>query len=398
MSKRNIRKNLPGTPVKTSGPLLKQLEESQERLSAALSCARIGVFDWNITTNRVIYMSHRAMTPDERIAIQEVDASHWLATTHPEDIARARGAVDRAVRGESDGFSMRYRALREGAKPGEWIVVHSRGRVHARDNNGRATRILGIFEDITHLAAREEQDRQRDARLTRATQIAALGELASSLAHEINQPLATLSAYLQAGVQTARRKNISRPELITMLQRCEQQAQRAGEIVSRLKNLYRDRQLAEENVDLPGCVNEVFSLLNREIEEHRIRVKKCFCAGKLSLRGDRLQIEQVLYNLVRNALDALHYYGNGRCEITVTVQRRTGRIRIRIADNGPGIPENIRSRLFEPFFTTKPTGTGLGLSISRTIIEAHRGRIVVDARVRRGAAFMIELPAGDRKP
>jgi two-component system sensor kinase FixL len=387
---------LPGTRLKSRSPLLKQLEESQERLCAALECAEIGIFDWDIRNNRVIFVSPHSAIIGQQLVMREVDASHWLATTHPDDIARARGAVDQAVRGETDGFAMRYRAWPTGGKPGDWLVLHSRGRVHARDKAGRATRILGIFEDITAIAAREERDRQRDAHLTRATQIAALSELATSLAHEINQPLAALTAYLQAGVRTIRGKTTRPADLAAILQRSELQARRVGEIVRRLKDLYRYRQPADEVFDLVACLDEVFTLLRRELETHRIRVKRVIRFKKLSISGDRVQIEQVLYNLARNAVDALQHYGNGRSEIAVTVQRRAHRIRIRVADNGPGIPENIRARLYEPFFTTKPTGTGLGLSISRSIIEAHRGRIVLDARAKQGAAFIIELPAGKK--
>jgi signal transduction histidine kinase len=388
---------LPGTKLKSRSPLLTQLAESQERLSAALACAQIGVFDWDITTNRVIYIQPRADTINEPLVLREIDASHWLATTHPDDIARARGAVDQAVRGETDGFSMRYRALRVGAIPDDWIIVHSRGRVHTRDATGRATRILGVFEDVTHLAAREELDRQRDAHLTRATQLAALSELASSMAHEINQPLAALGSYLQAGVRMVRREQMSHLEILALLQRCDRQANRLAGIVRRLKDLNRDRQGVEESFDLIACLHEVIAMLDREIKDRGIRVKKNMCARTLSLRGDRMQIEQVLYNLVRNAVDALQHYGGGRCEITASVQRTAKRVRIRIADNGPGIPQNIQGRLFEPFFTTKPSGTGLGLSISRSIIEAHRGRITLDTRTKRGAAFVIELPVTPKR-
>lgn len=388
-----ITRPLPGKRLAPRSPLLQQLKESQERLRAALECGNIGVFDWNTQTNRVIYIAPRMAMRDQALGAQEVDASHWLATTHPDDIARARGEVERAVCGETDGFSMRYRVKGPADGGPAWLVVHSRGKVRERDASGRAIRILGIFEEITHVAAREEADRVRDAQLARATQVAALGELALSLAHEINQPLATLTAYLQASTRSVRQKSITKAELAAVLQRSERQAQRVADIVRRLRMLYRDRQVTEESFDLLVTLQDVLHLLRHEIDTLNIQVKASCRFKKLVITGDRIQIEQVLYNIMRNAVDALQHYGRGHATLTYSIQRTGGRILIRIANNGPGIPANILNRMFEPFFTTKPKGTGLGLSISRSIIEAHRGSLTLDTTLKQGAAFVIDLPA-----
>ena len=372
---------------------LEQWKESHERLRFALGCANIGVFDWNVSTNRVVFIRPGTAMSDHPLAAQEVDAAHWLATTHPDDIARARGEVDRAITGEIDGFAMRYRMLADPAQINEWTVVQSRGKVWRRDARGRAIRILGVFEVVTHLAAREELDRQRDAQLTRATQIASLGELASSLAHEINQPLATLAAYLQASARALKKSGSGKTELLATLRKCERQSQRVAEIVRRLRGLYREQRVASEPCDLVACAHEVFHLLRREIEENGVRVAFSCPHKKLVVSADRLQIEQVLYNVVRNAVDALRHYGSGQASVSLSIRRTANRVRIRISDNGPGIPANIRHRMFEPFFTTKPNGTGLGLCISRSIVEAHRGRLDIDPRTKRGSAFVVELPA-----
>ena len=383
--------------LSTKQSMLEQWKESQERLRIALGCANIGVFDWNVATNRVVFIRPTAALQDDILATREVDAAHWMATTHPDDIARARGEVDRAVNGETDGFAIRYRMLADPAKSNEWTVLQSRGQVQRRDARGRALRILGVFEVVTHLAAREELDRQRDAQLTRATQIAALGELASSLAHEINQPLATLAAYLQASARALKKSDSGNTELLATLRKCERQSQRVAEIVRRLRGLYSEKRVANEPCDLVACAHEVFHLLRREIEENNVRVSLACPHKKLVVFADRLQIEQVLYNVVRNAVDALRHYGSGRGSVSLSIRRTARRVRVRISDNGPGIPANIRHRMFEPFFTTKPNGTGLGLSISRSIVEAHRGRLDLDPKTKRGSAFIIELPT-ERSP
>lgn len=387
---------LPGKPLKPESDLFRQLRESQDRLRMALEGANIGVFDWDVARGRVIYLHPQSIGESGGLLEQEVADSHWFETSHPEDIPSARDRVDRAIRGETDGFSMQYRMRRSDSPAGEWAVLHSRGRVLERDPSGRATRVLGVYEDITTLVAREEHDRQRDEHLARSTRIASLSELASSLAHEINQPLATLTTYLQTGLRALKAQALSTADLLEILQHSERQAETVAEIVKRLRTLYRSGQSVEEIFDLSGCFAEVFPLLDREIKELHIRVETLSTFKRGWMRGDRLQIQQVFYNLIRNAVDALQDRGRGAGRIRVSLKRQAKRFIVTIEDNGPGIPESVRDRLFEPFFTTKAKGTGLGLSISRTILEAHRGRIMLDPSTRTGTRFILDLPASPR--
>jgi two-component system, LuxR family, sensor kinase FixL len=304
--------------------------------------------------------------------------------------------VQEAVDGRTNGFSMRYRVAWQPDKPTTWRWIHSRGRVTERDRQGRATRLLGIYEDVTDRVTQEENARRRDLQFAQATRLAALGEMATAMAHEINQPLGALSAYIQTAALLLKKPASSRQDLLAIIERARMQVERTAEIVRRLRALYQGRGTVDQRVDMCAIVRSAVAMLQADMAAQGVRLVLALGTKPVLAIGDELQIEQVLYNLLRNAVEALREVRGAR-RMTVSVIRLPRLARVVVSDNGPGIPASLRARVFEPFVTTKHDGTGLGLSISRTIVEAHGGSLRLDAATRKGTMFILDLPRSPRK-
>ena len=235
--------------------------------------------------------------------------------------------------------------------------------------------------------------RQLQDRLMHVSRLAAIGEMAAGLAHEINQPLAAVANYAQACERLLGAPQPDLEEVRDALRQITAQAVRAGDIISRLRGLTRERESSRELCDVNALIRELADLLESDARTHNSRCRFELGDGLAPLRLDRAQIQQVILALVRNALEALQERPGDTREVVVSTARAPdGDVLIEVSDNGPGISSEIASRLFEPFCTTKMAGTGLGLASSRTIARAHRGTL--DYRPGEpGACFMLRLPA-----
>jgi signal transduction histidine kinase len=370
-----------------------ELQDSREWLLTALESAKIGVWDWDVATDKVRYISPFSAPAGNTLELHETTGDNWFHTTHPEDIQAARAQIDGAIAGEADEYAFTVRTAGPGGGGAQWRQIYSRGRVVSRDRRGRATRLVGAYEDVTKAMRDQDVEREREATLAHATKLAALGALASSLAHEINQPLAALTSFLDASTRLLAKGESHRDEVADALQRSAAQAEKASEIVRRLRRLLRRERPLLEAIELPDLFHATCDQLRREARAAGVELEVAAASEPVSFRGDRVQIEQVLVNLVRNAIEALAG-GDGRAKVVTLSARRSGSfVELRVADNGPGVAEADADRLFEPFFTTKSGGSGLGLVICESIAEIHGGRIRFEPRPGGpGACFVLELP------
>ena len=218
--------------------------------------------------------------------------------------------------------------------------------------------------------------------------------MASGISHELNQPLAAIANYAQA---SARLLSMDTPDLADVREAVEQitvQALRAGEIIRRLRALVRNRTTDRQLASVNEVIEELGTLTRADARASDVRIVLELKTDLPRMHVDRIQIQQVLLNLLRNSLDALEETPPGRREVVIrTGLDPTGEVLITVADSGPGVPEHLLPRLFMPFATSKAHGTGLGLAISRTIVEAHGGKLDYQGDARRGAAFTVKLPA-----
>lgn len=233
--------------------------------------------------------------------------------------------------------------------------------------------------------------RRRQAELAHVQRVGTMGQMAAQLAHELTQPLGAIANFA-AG---ARRRLVAQgadPELVAAIDHIATEALRAGTIIRRLRAFIRKDVPQRSSVDINELVREVAELVRGEAREHGIRVELRCAAGLPPVEVDAVQIEQVLLNLVRNALDALRDGGGAAALLRIETQPAgpTG-VEVAVHDSGPGIPATVAARIFEPFHTTKPSGLGMGLAISRSIIEAHGGRLWLCPDGDRGATFRFTL-------
>ncbi|HYC22427.1 MAG TPA: PAS domain S-box protein [Candidatus Bathyarchaeia archaeon] len=273
-----------------------------------------------------------------------------------------------------------------------------------QDAAGQMVGFYSVTTDITERRQREEQARQHQAELTHAQRISTLGEMAAGLAHELNQPLSAIASYASGCARRIRSGAGDPGELLAVVEQISEEALRGGEIIRRLKELVQKRDLRREPVDVNSLVHDVVHLVESDVRQGDVAVQ-LELAERLPRPGaDRIQVEQVLLNLVRNALESMHQCGNGhgagpRAELSIrTAQLDGDTIELRIRDSGSGVPEDLAERIFEPFFSTKAEGLGMGLSISRSIIEAHGGRLWATINEDAGTTFHVTLPLGTAPP
>ncbi|MCB1859063.1 MAG: PAS domain S-box protein, partial [Gammaproteobacteria bacterium] len=248
--------------------------------------------------------------------------------------------------------------------------------------------------DITELRRAESLAREHQQELVHVCRLSTMGEMATGLAHELNQPLSAIANYANGCARRLQSQPERSGDLIYALSQINTQAERAGEIIRRLRQLVGKQLPVRSVVDINSLVKEVCSFVEFEARKAGVEIEQQVSFDRLPVRGDLVQIEQVLLNLVRNALDALHEVPeDSRSLVIRTGFKGGGNIQIDVVDSGPGISEEVAENLFQPFYTTKQGGMGMGLVISRSIVEDHQGRIEAKQVSNGGSCFSVTLPA-----
>jgi PAS domain S-box-containing protein len=246
--------------------------------------------------------------------------------------------------------------------------------------------------------AQEEHERllQLESDLAHMNRLSIMGELAASLAHEITQPLATARNNARAALNFLNKRPPDLGEIREALGCVVGDTDRAGNIVDRIRDQVKKAPPREDRFDLIEAINEVVVLARSAIAKNSVSVRFQFTDALLPTRGDRVQVQQVVLNLMLNAVDAMSSVAAGPRELVISTEETRAHVLVRVSDSGPGIdPENL-DRVFEAFYTTKPGGVGMGLSICRSIIDAHGGRLWAEANEPRGVVFQFTLPGVGR--
>lgn len=313
--------------------------------------------------------------------------SLWFERIHPDDVELVRKSLERLFTKEQ-GFDIEYRIQR---KDGKWIWLYDTAMIAYEKDDIRYA--YGVFSDITERKKAEEVSSQLRQELSRVMRIATLGELAASIAHELNQPLAAILSNAQAAQRFLASEIPDLDDVRDALGGIVEDDRRASEVIRRLRLLLKRGDLERTPVDINEVIREVVALMHRESVIRKISTKLDLAVHLPCVLGDRIQLQQVILNLITNGHEAMKDVEAGSGELVLqTSQDDPDTIIVAIRDSGIGIePENLQ-RIFDGFFTTKPEGMGMGLSINRSIVEAHGGRIWATQNPDRGATFYFTLP------
>jgi len=360
------------------------LRVSEQRMSLAAESAQLVLWDWDLARD-IVWIQDRGIfgfPPNTA-----VDHATLAGSVHPDDRPVRDAAIQRAL--SSGGhYESEFRVtLRDGSV--RWIAA--RGRSPAAVVNNKPTRILGIAIDITRqkqVAAEAELQREELAHLSR---VATLSTLSGSLAHELNQPLTSILANIYAGKSIASQDTPDLPEIRAIFADVGSAASRAGDIIERMRTLLHRGQVALQPVDVKESLDELLRLTRTYLIASGVSLTDLTTGDVPLAISDRVQLQQILLNLIKNACDAMQANAPEDRKLTLTTSVERNELRIGVLDCGVGLPHDIES-LFQPFHSTKEGGLGLGLSICRTLVSAHGGRLWAEPRAPRGAGFYIALP------
>ena len=312
-----------------------------------------------------------------------------MTAVHPEDREMAAKSFREGVR-SGQGFAIETRSLRAQDGTYRW---HLQQAVVLRDAEGKVLKFVGTTTDIDDQKRVEDALRQAQGDLARINRVTTMGELAASLAHELSQPITGAITNANVCLRKLRRDNPDLDEVRAAVTRIARDAQRAAEIIGRIRSQFEKGLRDRETLDVNEINRETVALLRDEAVRHNISVRTELAADLPRVIGDRVQLQQVAMNLIVNSIEAMKDV-DGIREIVIKSQRAENeQILVSVSDTGIGFPPQLAEQIFDPFFTTKPHGTGMGLRISRSIIESHGGRLWAEAAAGRGATFHLSLPA-----
>ena len=261
-----------------------------------------------------------------------------------------------------------------------------------------ALEFVGTVMDVTERKRAEEALRNAQAELARITRLTTMGELAASIAHEINQPLAAIVTNGSAGLRWLNREAPDLDEARAALSSIVRDGARAADVIRGLRALASKSGAQRTTLDVDDVIQEVLALTRSEVQRHGVVLRTNLTAGTQPAVGDRVQLQQVLLNLVLNGIDAMKTVTDRARELSVSsTLGEPGSVAVVVGDTGTGLDPALAQRIFEPFFTTKADGLGMGLSICRSIIQAHGGQLWATPRVPHGTAFHFTVPVGVAK-
>ncbi len=255
-----------------------------------------------------------------------------------------------------------------------------------------SARFVGIIRDITARKASELEMREQRERLAHVTRLSTMGEMAAGIAHEVNQPLTAIATYSNASRRMLKTGNPALSELEELLDKISAQALRAGEVIRRLRGFVKKRAGVFTLTSVNELVQEIAELAEVDADHHRVALVLKLCSKNPIILADEVQIQQVLLNLIRNAIEAVAPMDIANRVVAIKITQDEDRARVEVVDRGPGIDAAVARNLFLPFQTTKDSGMGLGLSISRSIIEAHKGELGFRKNPKGGTIFHFDLP------
>jgi two-component system sensor kinase FixL len=364
------------------------LRESEERMRLAADAVNLGIWEWDLSKDE-------AWVTDTRRAFVGWPASgkitleHFISRVHPDDRNRIRQAIDDAIHKGKDYDSEYRMILSDGSV--RWMSTRASVRF---DANAKPARLLGISIDITARKQAELEALQRRQEVGHLSRVAVMGEMAASIAHELNQPLSGITSNASAGQRFIDRGDVDLGELRDLLTDIVADGRRAGDVIRGIQSMVKKGAPARQRVNLNDLVMNVVRMVNPDAVLHSCEMETLLDPNLPPIEADPIQLQQVLINLVINAFDAMRNTSLSRRKVVIATEwNGESAICTSVRDYGVGISEEARDRLFERFFTTKAEGLGMGLGIVRSIVESHGGTVAAENVEGGGARLHFTLPA-----
>jgi two-component system sensor kinase FixL len=366
------------------------LRENEERMSLAVDAANFGIWIRDLARNE-IWASDKwrelfGFAPSERL---ELD--HILQRLHPDDREALQGVFAKALAG-GGSYETEFRLI---LPDGGIRWISSQGRVE-RSSNGQPVRIRGASRDVTAGKQAELETQLLRQEVTHVGRISMMGQLATALAHEINQPLGAILRNAEAAELFMQDASPDLDEIRAIVADIRKDDQRAGAVIDRMRGLLKRQSLNTRALHVGELIGDVKALVRADSAARQVKLDVNVPSDLPPVRGDRVHLQQVLLNLILNGMDALNGASLEDRRISVTALLDGAQtVEIAVSDTGTGIPAEKLAHIFDPFFTTKLNGMGMGLPISRTIIEAHGGRFWAENNNSGGATFRFTLPIAE---
>jgi two-component system sensor kinase FixL len=371
-----------------AGRLARDLDESRRRLELAAEAADVGLCEWDSGSGR-IWATARAR---EIFGLSDREGGvpgNWLGRVHPDDAGRLLSELQAAL-AQGQELNLECRVCPPG-RGTRWVAAHGRAE-HPR--GGTRTRLRGFVRDVSEQRRTLHESQELRRELAHVGRVSMLGQLASSLAHELSQPLGAILRNTEAAEMLLDAERPDVEELKAIVADIHRDDRRAGEVIDRLRALLKRRQMVSQPLHLDALVNDVQAVIRADAASRHVTIDWQVETGLPPIAGDRVHLSQVLINLIINAMDAVMERAPADRRVAVQARRGDGQaVELCVSDTGHGIPPELLSRIFEPFYTTKESGMGMGLSICRTIVNAHRGALMAENRPEGGATFRISLDA-----
>lgn len=363
------------------------LEESQR-------IAQLGSWEWNVEENTLAWSDevYRIFG----IPTEEFGASYeaFLESIHEDDRKEVMDTVNKALSDPSFDYNIRHRVIRP---DGIERIVRERGKV-SFGSEGKPYRMIGTVQDITEIRRMEIETHKLRTELFQVDRLGMMGVVSAGIAHEINQPLAAILSNAQAALRFLDDDMQDLNEVKEALKDIVSDDKRAGEIVRGIRRMVGKAEYEHEQVDLNEAVSDVLSIVRGEIALREITLSENLQQGIPTVLGNRINIQQVILNLVMNALEAVEDYGEGSSEVIVATKAEGSKdVVFSVSDTGPGIDPGQITSIFDSFYTTKTEGLGVGLSICKTIAREHGGKIWAENRTEGGATLFFSVTTGDKR-
>jgi signal transduction histidine kinase/ligand-binding sensor domain-containing protein len=369
-----------------SNQLRLELRDNQERWDLASVAAKLGLWTWDIHTNR-FWVTENAYALLGQPSSQSMTFAQLAEFQHPDDREAAHKALQRALEHEHE-YDAEFRVLLPDGEP-RWLGA--RGLVDF-DKQGKPIRLRGVWIDLSTRKQLEIEGVRHRTELAHMGRVAILGELSGSLAHEVNQPLAAILSNAQAAQRFLEQNPPNRSELREILADIVEEDRRAGEVIRRMRSMLKKGMPEFQSLDVNRTVDQVLSLMRSDLIARNVGAVTRLAPCLPLVKGDSIQIQQVLMNLIFNGCEAMQEAALPNQELVLETERDgADQVRISVIDRGAGVPGAMLEKIFEPFVTTKSAGLGMGLSLCRSIVAAHGGRIWAARNQGRGLTLSFTL-------